>query len=227
MLPWIGLCLVSLLFGVALTALARLLTPISPVGRAVRRKLLHAGVFTGAIPAQFFLGFWGVVLYGATLATLVFIAVLMGKRSAMHRVLNRGGEGRTELLIPLGATALGGLLGLVLVGEFAMVGYLVCGWGDAAGEILGKHWGRTSWSSFLPAIMVGSRTVEGSLGVLALGFLGGWGALGILGFGVLPAMGVGLVAGIAGTVAEALSWKGTDNFWAQLLPTLVAWWLLG
>lgn len=227
MFPWIALFLGSLLLGSALTVLAELLTPVSPSGHAIRRKLFHVGVFTGAVPAQLFLGFWGVVVYGASVAGIVLIAVIRGDRAGLYRVLSRDGEGRTESLVPLGATALGGLLGLVLVGDFAMVGYLACGWGDAAGEVVGRHWGRTPWSSILPVPLVGSRTLEGSIGVLALGSLGGWGALGVLGFGTLAALGAGLAAGVTGAVAEALSWKGTDNFWAQLLPALVAWWLLG
>lgn len=181
------------------------------------------------MPAQLLLGFWGVVLYGVTMGALVLVAALRGEDASLHGVLFRGveGEGRATVLVPLGATALGGLLALLLVGDFAMVGYLTCGWGDAGGEMVGRRWGRTSWTRFLPGSIASHRSLEGSLGVLVLGFLGGWVVLGVMGYGLMPALGGGLMAGSVGAVSEALSWKGTDNLWVQLLPSLASWWLLG
>lgn len=212
-----------------IAALAGRIQPLSLQGRVLRRKFFHVGIFTGAVVPQLLLGFWGVVLYGATIGGLVLLAVLRGRRSLLFQVLHRDdeGEGRAEILLPLVFTALGGILGVLLVGEFAMVGYLACGWGDAAGEIVGRRWGRHGYSGVVPFLARSERTVEGSLGVLVLGALGGWAALGILGFGVLPALGVGLLVGVVAALAELLSWKGTDNLWVQLLPALAAWWLLG
>ncbi|MFO8175622.1 MAG: hypothetical protein R6T96_15145 [Longimicrobiales bacterium] len=229
MVPWIVLFSSTLAYGAALTLLASRLTPLSLQGRVLRRKLFHVGVFSGAVPAQLLLGFWGVVLYGVTMGALVLVAVLRGEDASLHGVLFRGveGEGRAAVLVPLGATALGGLLALLLVGDFAMVGYLTCGWGDPGGEMVGRRWGRTSWTRFLPGRIASHRSLEGSLGVLVLGFLGGWAALGVMGYGLMLALGGGLVAGSVGAVSEALSWKGTDNLWVQLLPSLASWWLLG
>lgn len=229
MVPWVVLVLATLTYGGFLSRLAGRLRPLSLQGQVLQRKLFHMGVFTGAVAPHYFLGFWGVVLYGVTIGGWVLVAAFRGKGSLLFRVLLREGEaeGRGEILIPLVSTALGGILGVLLVGEFAMVGYLVCGWGDAAGEIVGRQWGRHPFSQLLPSWMDSSRTVEGSIGVFALGCLGGWAALGLLGFQVLPALAVGLFVGAVAAVSELLSWRGTDNLWVQLLPSLCAWWLLG
>lgn len=199
-------------------------------GIGVGRKVFHAGTFTGAVPAQLWLGFWGVVLYGTILSTLVLVAWRRRPSSGLYRVLARRSDGdrmSRPVLRPLVATALGGLVSVLLVGPFAVVGYLVCGWGDAAGEVVGGRWGRRRYRPlFLPA---GSpaRTLEGSMAVLAAGFLGGWAALDLLGFGLGPAVGVGFLSGLAGAVTEGVSGPGTDNLWMQPAASLVAWWFLG
>ncbi|MFC1575222.1 hypothetical protein ACFL5A_01065 [Gemmatimonadota bacterium] len=195
--------------------------------RTLARKTFHIGVFTGAAPAQLFLGFWGVVVYGTAVALLVLVALRRGERSSLFRALARPADGedrRRFVLLPLVATAMGGLLAVLLVGEFAVVGYLVCGWGDAAGEPVGQRWGRHCYS---PPFGEGSRTLEGSLGVLLAGALGGWAALGLVGQPFLAAVGVGALCGLVGALAEGLSTHGTDNLWVQLLPALTAWWMLG
>jgi len=229
MLPWVLLFLSVLLYSLLLSFLAGSVKPLSRQGEALQRKVFHVGIFTGALPAQYFMGFWGVVLYGGTVGGLILLSTMRARRSFLFRVLDRaaGKEGRAGILVPLVATALGGLLGVLLVGRMAMVGYLVCGWGDAAGEIVGRRWGRHHYGPLLPSWIRSNRSLEGSLGVFLMGSAGGWAALGILGFPPAPAIGVGLVVGGAAALAEGLSRKGTDNFWLQLLPSLLAWWILG
>ena len=114
-----------------------------------------------------------------------------------------------------------------LVGEFAIVGYLVCGFGDAAGEAVGRKWGRHVYRPPFLNSKAYTRTVEGSLGVFLIGALGAGIALFLLGFG-LPELLLGaLVCGALGSVAEGLSGPRTDNFWVQVIPSLAAWWLIG
>ena len=226
---WIVLPLLTLIYGLALTFLAGRITPLSSQGQALQRKVFHVGIFTGAVPAQLSFGFWGVVLYGMTVSSLVFLSLPRGSQSSLYRILDRSGkgEGRAGILLPLLSTALGGILTVLLVGEFAVVGYLACGWGDAAGEIVGLRFGRHSLPSLPPGSRTSSKTLEGSVAVLLLAGLGSWAALALLGFEPFPAAGAGLVSGAVAAVAEALSWKRTDNLWVQLLPAVVAWWLLG
>jgi phytol kinase len=200
------------------------------LSREASRKAFHVAVFTGAVPAHLSLGFWGVVVYGSVLAGFVLVSLGEGEGAALYDVLARAEDGaarRRFVVVPLVATALGGLVGVLLVGDFAIVGYLVCGWGDALGEWVGKRWGRHRYASPLAREAGHSRSLEGSAAVFAAGGVGAALALLLLGVSLPSALGVGMVCGGIGAVAEGLSGHGTDNFWVQVLPTLVAAGLLG
>jgi phytol kinase len=193
-------------------------------------KLLHVGIFSGAVPAQLWLGFWGVCLYGTVIVACVFLGQLRGESVLVSSVLGReGAESRkvNRLLVPVAATAAGGLSAALMVGSFAAVGYLVCGWGDGSGKVVGRLIGRRHYCSPFSRASGSEKTLEGSIAVLVGGFLGGWAALGLLEFPPLPAAGAGLAAGLAGALAEGLSGRRTENFWVQLIPSLTAWWILG
>ncbi len=197
----------------------------------IPRKLFHTGIFTAALPIHLLLGFWGVVCYGTLVAGMVLLSFRKKGPAPLIRVLVRGGEeggSREEILTPLISTALGGLLSALLVGEYAVVGYLVCGWGDAGGEVVGRRWGRVRWGFAGGRTRPDSRpSFRGSLAVFLLGFLGAWAALGLLGHPPVEALWVGGVVGAFGAMVEGLSPRGTDNLWLQLLPALLAWWVLG
>jgi dolichol kinase len=227
---WLLLPLVSLAYGLLIAQIVQHFSRRHPGVQGLDRKLFHIGIFTGAVPCQLFLGFWGIVIYGSTIGLLVLVAFRNGESSPLYRTMRRrddGGEKERLVLIPLGATALGGLIGVLLVGNFAIVGYLTCGWGDAAGELVGKNRGRRPYSPPFSLGRTPTRSVEGSLAVLVLGFLGAWAGLALLGYPLLQSMGVGFACALTGVGGEAVSGKGTDNFWVQLLPALTAWWLLG
>lgn len=229
-LPFLGLGVGTLSLGLILGAVSSRWAAQEGARGSLGRKLFHVVVFTGAVPAQLWLGFWGVVVYGTILASLVALGAFRGERASIYRGLARetDWEGRRRmLLVPLAMTALGGLLSVLLVGHFAAVGYLVCGWGDASGELVGKGWGRRRYTPFFSREGTPSRTYEGSLAVLAAGSLGGWAALALLGYPLLQAILVGIFAGLVGAFAEGVSGGATDNFWVQLLPSLGSWWLLG
>jgi phytol kinase len=228
--PFFALGIGALLFGLLLGALSSRLTRSRGTAQGLSRKFFHIGIFTGAVPAQLWLGFWGVVLYGTVIGALVAQAFLRGEGSSLFRALVLE-EDRNEkirrLLVPLAATALGGLSSVLLVGHFAVVGYLVCGWGDGVGEVVGRRWGKRRYRSPFRGSEPSFRTLEGSLAVLLGGFLGGWAALGLLGYATLLSVGVGFLVGLVGALSEGLSPGGTDNLWVQLLPSLASWWFLG
>lgn len=229
-LRYLALGIGALVLGLVLGALSSRLARGGGALGSLSRKLFHIGIFTGAVPAQLWLGFWGVVLYGTVIGALVAQAYLRGERASLFRALAGGedeGHRHRRLLVPLAATVLGGILSVLLVGPFAVVGYLVCGWGDGVGEPVGRRWGRRTYGSLPLGGCRSTRTVEGSLAVLAGGFLGGWAALDLLGHSVLTSVGIGLLAGAVGALSEGLSPEGTDNLWVQLLPSLVSWWFLG
>jgi phytol kinase len=229
-LPYLALGAGSLVFSLLLGGLSGRMARGEGPARRLSRKVFHIGIFTGAAPAQLWLGFWGVVLYGSVIGALVGQACVRGEGAFLFRALARdgeGGAGRRQILAPLVATIVGGILSVFLLGSFAIVGYLVCGWGDGVGEIVGQRWGRRRYRSLPLNRRRSVRTVEGSLAVLGGGFLGGWAALDLLGYAPLLCVGGGLLAGAVGAVSEGLSPEGTDNLWVQLLPSLASWWLLG
>jgi dolichol kinase len=200
-------------------------------GRYLARKAYHIAVFSGAVPAQLLQGFWGVVVYGTVLAGSVFVAWRKGPGNPLFDGLARREPGEKEpgrtVLRPLLSTALGGLLGVLMVGDLAIVGYLVCGWGDAAGEAVGHRWGVRRFCPPLARTRPYTKSVEGSIAVLLAGSMGGSTAAVLLGLPLSQALAVGLGAGAVGAIAEGSVGPDTDNLWAQLLPSLMAWFMVG
>jgi len=228
--PLFILGLASLGFGLALAWIVGGMAKADQGARVLGRKVFHAGIFSGAVPAHLLQGFWGVVVYGSVISLIVLVAFRQGPGLPFYDALARPSDGdasRRLILTPLLSTALGGLLAALLVGSFASVGYLVCGWGDAVGEGVGERWGRHRYSSLFSKEDQRSRSLEGSLAVFLAGSLGAGVALGLVGLSFSQALGFGLVCGAAGAVVEALGPSGTDNLWVQLIPSLLAWWFLG
>ncbi len=221
--------MLSLWFGLALAFFVAGLAKAKGQVAHMGRKVFHVAIFSGAVPAQMTLGFWGVVTYGSTLSLLLLGFYWSRRDSVVFDSLSppAGEDGsRRTVPVPFFSTVLGGLLGGLLVGQFAIVGYLVCGWGDAAGEIVGRRWGQRRYAPPFQKKGPDSRTIEGSLGVFLMGSLGASVAILLLGFPLTRALGVGLLCGGAGAGAEALSGQNTDNLWMQIIPALTAWWIL-
>jgi dolichol kinase len=225
----IALGALTLTFGFALAFLVSWLPRTQGSSTHLGRKVFHIAIFSGAVPAQLTLGFWGVVTYGSVLSLLILLAYWNRSRWGLFGLLSpasREGSSRRSFAVPFFSTVLGGLLGALLVGRFAVIGYLVCGWGDAAGEIVGKGWGRRTFNVPGRTGSTEPRTFEGSLGVWLFGTLGAGMAILLLGYPLPSALGVGILCGGAGAGAEAASGKDTDNFWTQIVPALMAWWVL-
>jgi phytol kinase len=194
------------------------------------RKVFHVAVFSGAVPAQLFQGFWGVVVYGSIIALLVLGSYWAGPELPFHQALRGGQEAgsssRRSVLLPLLSTAGGGLLSTLLVGNFAVVGYLVCGWGDGMGEPVGARWGRHLYTPILSRDRKATRSLEGSFAVFLAGTVGATLALGLLGYGLPVSLWTGMACGGIGAVAEGVSGSETDNLWVLVLPSLMAWMVL-
>lgn len=228
--PLIAVALVSLAFGSATALVAGRVAKKAGDSRVLSRKLFHVCIFSGAVPAHLLMGFWGVVTYGTVISLIVLIALRAPSNSGLFNALARPSDGqatRRLVLAPLWATAWGGLLSSLLVGSYAVVGYLVCGWGDAVGEPAGERWGRHRYSSPLSRDRQRTRSWEGSLAVFLAGSSGAVVGLLLLSHPLPSALGVGIICGAAGALAEGLSGAGTDNLWVQLIPSLLAWRILG
>jgi dolichol kinase len=165
------------------------------------------------------------------MALMILVSWRLGTGSAFFDALARPSDlddetPRGTILTPLVSTAMGGLVSTIFLGEFAVVGYLVCGWGDAAGEAVGRRWGKRTYTLPLCVRRTDPRTLEGSVGVFITGSLGATVALVFLGFPLTEALGTGVACGLAGAVSEGVASGRTDNFWVQVLPALTAWWTL-
>jgi phytol kinase len=187
------------------------------------RKLFHLLIFTSAAVAQAVGGFWGVCVFGAMVSLVVAYAVVRGRGHPFYEALARGQDvpNRTYyIIIPYFATLIGGMTSNIIFGPLAVVGYLVGGLGDAAGEPAGVRWGRHAFKTSSGI----SKTFEGSLAVLAASTV----AL-LVGIAVSPDLRFNLhslivlpVIAIVCTIVEALSPRGWDNVPMQVVPTVLA-----
>jgi phytol kinase len=125
-------------------------------------------------------------------------------------------------VVPLLATAAGGVLAALLFGPFASVGFLVAGWGDAVAEPIGIRYGRHRYRVPGLAGIVSHRSLEGSAAVLVASSVAAAAALALLGLrGGELALCAAAVAATAAAV-EAASPHGLDNLTIQLVASGVA-----
>ena len=187
------------------------------------RKLFHVLIFSSAAVVSLFGGFWAVCVFGAMVSLMVGLAVVRGRGDRFYEALAREQDGpdRTYyIVVPYFATLIGGMTSNVIFGPLAVVGYLVGGLGDAAGEPAGVRWGRHSYA----ASGGGTKTLEGSLAVLAASVV----AL-VIGVAISPQLSFDLrslialpAIAIVCTLVEAFSPRGWDNVWMQIVPTVLA-----
>lgn len=200
------------------------------VAVAYTRKVFHFGIFTGAGLVHAWGGLPATNAYGAVVAALVLAAVVRGDGDSFYEALARDRDRPRRslfIVVPLVTTAVGGLASALVAGPWAVVGYLVAGWGDAVGEPVGARWGRHRYRVPSLAGVAAHRTWEGSAAVLVVS--AGAAAVAMAGLGVAtgalvaPALLVGAVAALV----EGVSSHGTDNLTVQLAASLTALLLLG
>ena len=187
------------------------------------RKLFHVLIFISAAVISVFGGFWAVCVFGMMVSLVVGLAVFRGQGDGFYEALAREQDGpdRTYyIVIPYFATLIGGMTSNVIFGPLAVVGYLVGGLGDAAGEPAGARWGRHRYTSSGGVI----KTLEGSLAVLAASAV----AL-VIGVALSPQLSFDLrsliflpLIAIVCTLVEAFSPRGWDNVSMQIVPTVLA-----
>jgi phytol kinase len=228
--PSIGEWLIVLPAGTAVGALCGWLVGRAkvrwriPVGYS--RKIFHFVIFSLAGLTGLAGGFTATQVFGASLAIVVFYALWRGERSYLFRAVARPSDAPHQkyyILVPFLMTALGGVMGNILFGRAALIGYITTGWGDAVGEPVGTRWGRHRYPvPTLTGIRV-TRSLEGSLGVFLASLLGTIAVLS-LGFDLSTAetLTTAFVAAVVTTVVEALTFHSLDNLTIQLLSTAAA-----
>jgi phytol kinase len=213
----------SLLWSYGCLSLAAYLKTNRRLRTGYTRKIFHVLIFISAVIVQALGGFVMVCVFGTMVSLVVGYAVVAGSGNRLYEAIAREQDGRyrTQLVvIPYFATLIGGLVSNILFGPLAVVGYLVGGLGDAAGEPAGIRWGRRRYAGGSEA----SKTFEGSLAVVVASIL----AL-LIAVAIRPEFQFDLrawiavpVIGIVCGLVEAFSPRGWDNVPMQIVPTVLA-----
>jgi phytol kinase len=216
---------VAILYGAAMGALVGWLRIQRNVRTPYTRKVFHFSIFTGASIVQIVWGLPGVVVYGVAVSLIVLFAVWRGNGFPFYEALARATDEphrRRFILIPLLTTAIGGGIGNLLFAQYAFIGYLVAGWGDAVGEPVGTRWGRHRFR--VPSLygVQSTRSVEGSTAVFVVGTLAAFVGAVAAGVSAGDALRMATAAGAAGAVVEAFSPHGLDNLTVQVAATAMA-----
>ena len=216
---------VSMLYAGAAAGLAAHLR----VGRGVRtpytRKIFHFLIFSAAGAIQLVWGLPGVVVFGSVTSAIVLIAVWRGDGFPFYEAMARPADAPRRtlfILIPLMTTAIGGVVSNLVFPAYAFAGYLVCGWGDAAGEPVGTRWGRHRYRVPSMGGVRSTRSLEGSATVFTAGAAATAIALLASGHGAADAGLIAIAAGGAGALVEAISTHGLDNFTVQVAASAAA-----
>lgn len=220
---WLLPC--AFLYAAGAAALAGYLRVSRNVRTPYTRKIFHFMIFTAAGAIQIVWGLPGVVIFGSATSAIVLFAAWRGDGFAFYEAMARPSDAPRRtlfILIPLATTALGGVVSNLAFPAYAFVGYLVCGWGDAAGEPVGTRWGRHRYRVPSMGGVPATRSLEGSAAVFGAGAAAT--LIALLLSGVPPASAAALAAGAAaaGALVEAVSTHGLDNFTVQVAASAAA-----
>jgi phytol kinase len=195
------------------------------------RKVFHILVFTEVSVVGYFFGFQAVMLYGGITGLILILVLYLGDGHVFFEGLAREQDvpfRKFYIGIPFLMTAIAGILNNYLFFEFALVGYLVAGWGDAAGEPFGVRFGKHKYK--VPTIrkVYCERSIEGSTAILLVSAFGAGLALFLIGFTTwYLILGVAILAGGITALVEAVSPHGIDNLTTQFGSAMVCYLLLG
>lgn len=216
-------------YAVAAATLVGHLRAIRQMAAPYTRKIFHFTIFTMAGLIQVFVGLPGVMIFGSIVSLAVLWAIYRGDGCAFYEALARPSDRPRRtffIVVPLVTTAVGGVLCNLLFPQFAFVGYLVCGWGDALGEPIGTRWGRHRYRVPSLAGVPATRSLEGSTAVLLGGAAAAFIGLTLAGTSPLAAAYLASAAGVAGALVEAVSTHGLDNLTVQVAGAAVVSWLV-
>jgi phytol kinase len=194
------------------------------------RKSFHFMIFSLAGILQYYYGLQAVSLLGSIVFIMVIIAVIIGNRWWFFKALARETDAPHEkkfILLPLIATAAGGIISNIFFPHTAYIGYFVGGWGDAVGEPVGTRWGKHKYS--VPALfgVRATRSIEGSTAVMLLStVIAAVCLLQVSGFSFSTCLWYGLVCGLAAAVVESVSSHGLDNLTIQVCAAAILHYLV-
>jgi len=193
------------------------------------RKVFHISNFTYAAVAYLYGGTLAVLFFGGMGIGAMVVALFLRDGNILLEGIAREQDAphrRFYLIVPFVATAVAGVIDSAVFPELAVVGYLVSGWGDAAGEPVGARWGvhrykvRALWG------VACTRSLEGSAGVFLASWLAAFVGLQIARIPWLLALPISLACAGAAALVEAVSSHGLDNLTVQMAAAAVAFGLV-
>lgn len=226
---WLYLFPAALLYGAAIAVLSGWLRVKKNWRVGYTRKFFHFCIFTAAGVLQLLLGLPVVVVFGSAISLLVLWATWKGPANPFYQALARPSDAPREklfILVPLLTTAAGGVLANLFFGQWAAIGYLVGGWGDAVGEPVGSKWGKHRYQVPSMAGIAASRSLEGSAAVFLVSTIVACLGLYAQGLSFAQALEYALLIALAASAVEAISTHGLDNLTIQLAAAGTAFWLL-
>lgn len=194
------------------------------------RKTFHFVIFSLAGVLQYYYGLQAVSLLGGIVFIMVVIAVILGVRWWFYKALARETDAPHEkkfIILPLLATATGGVLSNIFFPGTAYIGYFVGGWGDAIGEPVGTRWGKHKYT--VPTLfgVRATRSIEGSTAVMLLSTIIATVCLvQITSFGLGTCLVYGAICGLAAALVESISSHGLDNLTIQVCAAGILHWLI-
>jgi phytol kinase len=194
------------------------------------RKSFHFVIFSLAGILQYYYGLHAVSLLGAIVSIIVILAVIAGKRWWFFKALARETDAPHEkkfIILPLLATAIGGIISNIFFPGTAYIGYFVGGWGDAIGEPVGTKWGKHKYT--VPTLfgVSATRSMEGSAAVMLLSTaIATICLLQVTTFGWATCLLYGAICGIAAAIVESISSHGLDNLTIQVCAAAVLHYLI-
>jgi phytol kinase len=176
------------------------------------RKFVHVAVGMIAFPLVWLFRDW----YWAIIPPLVFILVnYMSYRRQIFQGMETGEKNQLgTVYFPISFSILIPLLwsqpALLVASLMPMT------WGDAFAAIVGRRWGAHTYSDFGQ-----TRSLEGSVAMLALSFIATTVALIVFGQPLMSSLVWGLLTAVVATFVEAFSPWGIDNLTVPLTSALV------
>jgi phytol kinase len=187
------------------------------------RKLFHFLIFGSVVVAHAIWKTPGVCLFGSMTTAVIAYALLRGPGHFMYEAMAREKDEprRTHyIVVAYFATLVGGLISSIFFPRTTVLGYLVCGLGDAIAEPVGTRFGKHQYHA--PALrgVHAVRSLEGSGSVFLVTMLTLMMYLAFSPDFALTARSALVVLWIAGvsTVLEAVSPHGWDNTTLQVVP---------
>jgi phytol kinase len=195
----------------------------------ISRKIYHICIFTAAWFIQTFFGFYALTVFATVVLLMAFDMLIIKKDRSLIRsmsttyLLPLKKTTKQHILAPFIMTALGGLLTNIFFPLYAPVGYLVVGWGDAAGSIIGQKFGKYPISLKLFGKFKIKKTIEGSLGVYVFSALAMIVGLPFLHVPFLYAILAAIFFSLVITIVEIISPLHSDNLTIQLVVAFMLW----